>query len=332
MNKTIKFVGWYGQRNIGDEAFRLAHDALFPDCEKSYSIDSLDDPDSIVILGGGDVVLPYYLDQIPESRDFFLLGCGLGYQQEIEELKGKNVRHAVFRNVADVELARDAGLRADFAPDITFAIDPSGYRGLSKLSDRVGAKKRLCILLTDQISPSPWHSENSLLSYFDYFKWELASSIDYLSKFYDVYWLPFSDHENDRDLRILYDVLGRMKKRENSLVLPYPENPGEALSLMSEMDLVVSMKFHGAMFSTNLGVPFVNIGISRKTQIFCEANGYSSLSVKPFCFTRDSFLNAVKAAEDEGVSQKLSEDSQSFRAELMKIKSDILDKWCDTDL
>lgn len=327
MKRKINFVGWYDQRNIGDEAFRLAHDVLFPDSDKIYDQNSNYDSDSLIVLGGGDVVLPYYIDTIPQSRDFYVLGCGLGYQDEIKFLENRDVKHAIFRNAADAEAALALGMKSEFAPDITFVVDPENYKKSCSLPTSSRAVKKLCVLLTDQISPSPLQKESALLSYFDYFKWELASSLDFLSEFYDIYWLPFSDHENDRDLRIIYDVQGRMAEKQSSYVLPYPGSPEAALSIISEMDLVVSMKFHGVMFSTNLGIPFVNIGVSRKTQLFCEANGYSDLSIKPFCFTRDSLLAAVKAAETEGVPLRLLQDSRRFRIHLLKIRDDVLDKW-----
>ena len=68
----IPILGWYNQRNVGDEAFKDVFSAAIRDADPSAKV-SFDIPSSLakspkhdkVILGGGDVIRSYYLQDIP---------------------------------------------------------------------------------------------------------------------------------------------------------------------------------------------------------------------------------------------------------------------------
>src|ERR1700750_486926 len=68
---NIQILGWYNQRNVGDEAFkdvfRAAAHEVDPAVTVSFHTQRLPSPTpEKIILGGGDVIRPYYLHKIPE--------------------------------------------------------------------------------------------------------------------------------------------------------------------------------------------------------------------------------------------------------------------------
>jgi polysaccharide pyruvyl transferase WcaK-like protein len=328
MVMKISMVGWYGRRNIGDEAFKLAHEALLSPHEITYHVDKIDKDADCVILGAGDVIQPFYLDVIPREREFYVLGAGLGYRPEAALLKERRVRQAIVRNAADVELLRAQEVNAAYAPDLTFILDHAAMPRV-ELESAGDGRKKLCVLLSDHISPSHWHADPRRLSYFEYFKWELAQAISFLSEFYEIYWLPLSDDLDAFDTKLHMDVLHRVARRGAHHLLPYPGTPEVAIGTLREMDLVVSMKYHGIIFATLLGVPFVNIGVSRKTQQFCIESKLAEYSVLPFSFEKERFLEYVKNAEKGGTASLLRSIASRNRQELKKLRDRVLGTWSD---
>jgi polysaccharide pyruvyl transferase WcaK-like protein len=88
-----------------------------------------------------------------------------------------------------------------------------------------------------------------------------------------------------------------MSRREHVSFVTQPLSMGQALWLMKQFELVISMKFHGIMFAVNQGTPFINIAETRKTQQFCVENQLTHLSIPRYSLERERFLEVVKAAE-----------------------------------
>ena len=322
----LTMLGWYGKRNIGDEAFKTAHALMFAGHELTHVVEQVPEDSDCIILGGGDVVMPFYLKAIPAGRPFYVLGAGLGYESEVDHLANQPVKEAVLRNRADVRLAVSRGLCATYAPDITFMIDMPKLA--TRKTPRQGRRKRAAVILSDHISPSPWHRDPRRLSYYDYMKWELALSMDALADYYDFHWIPFSADVNANDQRIHLDTFGRVERRRGAhRVHEYPGGPEAAIALLGDMDLVISMKYHGVLFATNLGVPFVNIGLSRKTQVFCEEQGLGDMGVAPFSLEKDRLLQVVKNAERGGVREQLLEVAARNRSELQALTERLHAEW-----
>jgi len=183
---NIPVLGWYHQKNVGDEAFKDVFRAALRDVDPSATI-SFHTPFSAlksplpdkVILGGGDVIRPFYLEKIPPEVKIFPLGVGLGYESEIELLAKANIPFALFRNLKDVELAHTKHVNARYCPDLTFYIKESEkYHQVFN-----NTKKGLGVFLSDEISPTFERRESKDYLYYEYFKWELASILDLLSEF-----------------------------------------------------------------------------------------------------------------------------------------------------
>lgn len=265
-----------------------------------------------------------YLDYLG-SLPFYIFGAGLGYESEIDLLKGKNIKGAVFRNFSDhVSAKKNLGIDSLFASDAVFAIDAPKH-----VPRKVppGELKNLVVILTDAINPSFGQRDASSLAYGEYLKWELAKVIGDLSQWYNVTFVPFSDDTYDSDVRICLDVRSRMVDRGRCTVLKDAVSPIEAMDIIAKADLVMTMKFHGIIFSMLTGTPFVNIGLSRKTEKLCADNHVSELSVPTYALTYERVFKAVKWAEMDGVSEKLLRISSRTRQRLLDTAAVVRKKW-----
>jgi polysaccharide pyruvyl transferase WcaK-like protein len=311
---NIPILGWYNQQNVGDEAFkdvfRAALREVDPSMTVSFHAQRLESPvPPKIILGGGDVIRPHYLQKIPPEVRVVPMGAGLGYESEIELLANVRVPFAVFRNRSDVELAKSRGIAAEYVPDLTYFLDQP-----EPLPLQFKEGKSLAVLLSDEISPTFERKMRiNELQYYEYFKWEFASVLDFLADYYNIYFIAFSILDSINDHKVSLDIYRRMSNRSGVSFISQPLSMAEALWVIKHFDLVISMKFHGIMFAVNQGIPFINIAETRKTQRFCVENHLGDLTIPRYSLERERFLEVVKIAEAAETQQAVQSTSARLR-------------------
>ena len=291
----INVIGWYDRRNLGDEAFKTSFNSLFgADATVAFTTSDIIPHADKIVLGGGDVIKDYYLSKIPKDREFSIIGAGLGYESEIELLEGRKIDKLWLRNKKDVELARRVGLtKAEYMPDLLFA--GPVYQHQEKPPTE-GRKKKMAVILTDAVNFGVEFKSEQF--YAEYMKYELALALDYLSEWYEISFIPFSDYHYAYDSRMHMDVATRMNKASHTEMWSYTGNTDLMINQLRDFDLVVTSKLHGMLFAVAAGTPFVNLGITRKSQVFAEEYGLDyKYSIPPYSFTYDRFMAMVKAAE-----------------------------------
>lgn len=315
MSSTI--LGWYGRANCGDDAFVDAFKILLPGQRLRFHEPTegplhLDQGERL-ILGGGDVIKSYYLDAVDPQQPLWVIGCGLGYESEIHELSKRNVKGAIFRNPSDTQIALAAGLPAIFAPDLCFSIPP-----VATAPRPPGQRKKLGVILSGHPTSGVEQPSIRETSYFEFFQWELASVLDELIQYFDIHWISFSSDPDAWDETPHYSVRRKMNIRKKQTFWPYTANrPLEQLRLIASMDLIITMKFHGAIFSTIQGVPFVSVGQTRKLQEYCQTYNLTDMLIPPYEFSKARALRAIKAAEETEVPERLLAIASRNREELM---------------
>ncbi len=151
-------------------------------------------------------------------------------------------------------------------------------------------------------------------SYFEYLQWELASALDELVQYFDIHWISFSSDPDAWDETAHYGVRRKMTVRKKQTFWPYVRSkPIDQMRLIADMDLIITMKFHGAIFPSIQGVPFVCIGQTRKLQEYCLQSGLSEVLVPPYEFSKPRLLRAIKAAEEPGIPERLINLSETNR-------------------
>lgn len=338
MARGLTFVGWYGRRNAGDEAFRHVHEALFPGVPKRWICDARDagDPaDHVYVLGGGDVFLPFYLDMIPPGAPFFAYGVGLGSAEQYATVLGQKDRlHGLWvRNAEDVEALRMQGVAAEYTPDLALLLgDAVRTRTPHPATSPPGpaARKRLAFCPSGNADQTALQrGDVADLMYNGYLKVALARALDELAAYYDIVMLPLSHDYKDMDLAFIGQVHGLMRRGDRATPVTEELDPLDVAAAIGACRLCVSMKFHGLVFAALSGVPFVNVGLTRKTVMFCASLGQEGLSIPPYTFTQGQLMAAVKVAEAPetstairtAVAEKVEQAraaADSFRARVLK--------------
>lgn len=321
--KSYTVVGYYGKRNCGDDAFTFAIPRLLPPGSSVKFVHGSPPKDgSTLILGGGEVINDYFLDRMPKGRPFHILGAGIPYESMLPLLENHRVNEAVFRTRLDTKLAQEAGHDAYYAPDVTFVLDvPEGEGPV--LPPKKSEKKYLGIMYTDKMNFAA-REDMKNAAYGLYLKQEIAETIYALSEWYIPVFIPMSDFLYDYDVRSLLDILSfvpLMKggKGIDHVVLPYL-GVQRTMKAISELDTLLTMRFHGLMFAVNVGTPVVNIGCTKKMVQFCREEGLERISVEPYTYTTDRCLAAVKAAEDERMRESLLTISGAKKRQLATLK------------
>jgi polysaccharide pyruvyl transferase WcaK-like protein len=313
MARTLGFVGWYGRHNAGDEAFKAVHDLLFPDIPRrwiSRRSEAGDPAETLYVLGGGDVFLDYYLDMIPEGAPFFAYGVGLASPRQYEAVAQQRERLLGIwvRNPGDAEALRALGVEAHYTPDIALLLGEAVAARPPHPALAGRTRKRLVFCPSGNADQTALQ-RGDLADHFymNYFKIALARALDELSEFYDIVMLPLSHDYKDFDAGFVGQVHGLMKRPGRVIPITEELPPLDVARVIADCQLCVSMKFHGLVFAALAGVPFVNIGFTRKTAEFCADLGQPGLAIEPYAFTHDAMRRAVKLAEAPATAEALRE-------------------------
>jgi polysaccharide pyruvyl transferase WcaK-like protein len=280
-----------------------------------------------VILGGGDVVAPFFLDWIPDTVKFAMVGVGLKYEQaSIQALKAKGgaLDFAWYRNQIDVELCRAADMKCEYIPDIVFAMrhyHASVPDHILKMVRPENGKPTALVCLADHFNSRVSINHPSSTAYLEYFKWELARSLDELADYCNIVFYPLSVYANHQDARFHYDVARRMKNRKYVREIREDLHPGVGISLMREVEHVISMKLHGNIYGLLTERACVNIGVGRKqTKLYEEANLHD-VSVEPYGFTRDAFFRCFDASKTPAMRRRVSDLAEKNYNRLVRFRT-----------
>jgi len=307
----VHVVGYYDMQNVGDEAFRPViaeflrrHQVSFFNIDQYRSL-SPTTPDARV-LGGGDVVTPYYLPTISASPAPIKigLGVGLGYESESDLAAQAGFSAWFFRNHKDVELVRfKTNCVVEYTPDLAFAIKPSGEDVLSRYAPK--DKPVVAVFLTDYMMPSRirtgdifWSRSQKLLESFGRFCVLLQK------RGYRVVCVPCSGDSHADDRRVHLSL--RAYVNNDLICVNELLTPQEIVDLLADVDVAVCQRFHSHVFAMSAQTPIMSVGFTRKVKKLVEAAGHGILTK---CFSDNGeyidvdFNLAFDQIESEGGDQ-----------------------------
>ena len=296
------FLGWYNRRNVGDESFKIVHNFLFPEIEKIWIENARGFEfyeGDVVVVGAGDVVKPYYIETLPDDVRFFIYGCGLTDADDFDYTVSlrERLHGAWFRNRADVEELAKRGVSARYTPDVFLQLTGQIF---SFSPPAPSARKRIAFMPSNfAFRDYQRRGDIKGSSYMNYFVHECAAILGELSKYYDIDLIAMSGDNNDDDLAFLNSVFSLSNNRSCMLVHEFNPDPIRTLEVVSSASLCISMKYHGIIFSLAAGIPFVDIGLTRKNAVFCTENGFDKVSVPHRSLHQERFADFVKFAESE---------------------------------
>jgi polysaccharide pyruvyl transferase WcaK-like protein len=328
MIKTLHISGFYGHSNCGDDALQLAIQNIFSSVALTNFTENKIASDITPILGAGDVINPFFLEKVSDCKSIKILGAGIGYESEMDLLKKEGwVEEAFFRNYRDVALALKNGIKARYTPDLAFYLDvpSSGYTIYN------GSKKKILgVLVADNGSASNTQVDHAQIGYNQYLKATLASVLMELAEWYKIVFIPMSHARYAYDIKMIYEILSFMPPYTiTHEIIPPQLSPLEVIHAISQCDMVFSMRFHGIIFSTLTASPFINIGLSRKTALFCDEHDLSQLSLAPYTLTVDRLLKKVKKVEDNfsDIKKRLAEIRDEKKKQLATVTKYLQETW-----
>jgi polysaccharide pyruvyl transferase WcaK-like protein len=270
----INVIGWYGKKNVGDEAFRPAIDKIFENHRVEYITPPMPhtDPD-IVVLGGGAVVSPFYLDSLPPNCKRYALGVDLAYESEADLLAAGKFDGVMIRNSRDV---RDWKYKLDCPcvaiPDLSFMIRPTGAKVLEKFHPSAPSEKRMAVFATDYVNPAIDRPVAEFGAKAYSFAQNLAKELDrFIQDGWTVYLMCCSTGGYGDDRRMALQLAAFMKYRP--VMILDTLSPQEMIDFIAEMNLCVCQRFHAHLFSTIAGTAFVSIEYTRKVRKYLEDLG-----------------------------------------------------------
>lgn len=239
----ISIVGWYGEKNLGDEAFRQVFEEQWSSHELSFG----KKPDlsaDVIVYGGGGVACGSYLDLLPPDRKAYALGVDIAVNgaawSRLQSFQGLTL---YCRSREYSELAG-----CFYMPDLAWGLEPIRVR---QVPGRIG------VILTDEL---PGHL-------FDNVKLALETS----PVVQECVLIP------------LYSGVSSDLKAMRKLDLSIPHEiyqsgtVDQAREQIARCELLITMRFHGAVFAAQSGVPYISLARPGKHSLFAEQEGWREL-------------------------------------------------------
>ena len=298
----------------------LMHEAVF--LVRSYRV--LRSLDVLIISGGGQLCElwrgpwshPYTIFKFSlltklARRQLYILNVGAGpLKHPLSKFFARSaVRLADYRSFRDrdsQELVRSIGVKSKthVYPDLAYALE-IGDR--SNAADRSNAKLHGASKPTVGLNPIGFcdpriwpRKEDSL--YQEYLG-KLTQFSAWLIE--HGYTLRVFSTEMSVDRQAIGDLETRLRSRLSPAALEgqFFWNPSESvtdvLREMSELDFIVTSKFHGIIFSHLLGKPVISLSYHRKMDVAMRAVGQSRFSADIEHFDVDSLIQAFRSLVDE---------------------------------
>ena len=242
----LNVIGWYGIKNIGDNTFREVFLKQFWDHEIVFSQQPILDADAIILGGGGVVNGNYLLGLERYTRPLFAMGVDIAVNgMWWERIKSLPFKKLYVRSKEYTTLASETVTNIEYCPDLAFHL-------YDETRQRVASKRKCGIILSYELTSGIDH---------------LATTLRKLQTEYDELVFITLYTEDNRDLEVVKKVAAEC---QCPCSFVEPDSPLAALQIMSELDLVISMRFHGIIFATMLGIPFLALANKGKCSLFCE--------------------------------------------------------------
>lgn len=297
MDRKVLVFGWYGQQNIGDEAFCDSFHSLFPEYHFTFVSripKSLKGFDAMMVGGGS------FLDQsIPGwervNVPLAFVGVGLSNIHPDNQPALDRARIVVARNKSAYR----------HVPDLVFA-QPAPERQ---------KPDRICVLLNNHFSPSPGAPEWKIPAW-DWFCVEFAQTCDRLIDQYQcpVWFVPMCTAPGIDDRRAAAYVVDRMRRKNQAVHVQQPMSRDQVAEQIASSHLVLSQRFHGLVFSILSGVPFIAISGHSKIENLVEELQYGGI-VNYYGYSMLAFREALVHASN----------TQTFQPYVQKAKQE----WSD---
>jgi polysaccharide pyruvyl transferase WcaK-like protein len=256
----INIVGWYNEKNAGDEAFRTVFEEHLAGHDLSFA-KSIDPASDISILGGGGVMQNGYLRGANPTHPMLALGVDIALNgpryAAIEALQFKAI---YLRSKEYAALAQQQGLPGvQYTPDLVFGIERHHAVEDAQIQEALEKSKRpkIGVILTSEIYPYPNRMQ------------EIQKALAVLQETYDLFFISMYHGALSPDAPVNQQAAQGLDPAK-CFFIDHTHDPLAILAVLSRMNRVISMRFHGVILSVVANVPFVSIANPGKHSLFCE--------------------------------------------------------------
>lgn len=320
MKPKVTVLGWYGQGNLGDEAYKIAFPLLFPGVEFEF-VNDIKSVNSTVVLGGGDVYNAFYIDKLRRlSARKFAMSVNCTDKQLIDQSIA--MFDKVFFRAHNTAFVND---KVRVFPDFTFILEPSILRGKElierqfKETDSDKYERVIVVVMNSFLSVNEGLLARDYLN-FEKVATDLAQIFDETSA--SFLFLPFTNGfpQNDRITNSV--VYSRCKFWKKNSLWYRPISVQEALDICCAANLTISSRLHGDIFSVIGGTPFIDLTHHSKTHAFLDFINRPEWSVNYWKFDGERLANLIGAMVGDKKERFLLEKLASgFRSELKTVQS-----------
>jgi polysaccharide pyruvyl transferase WcaK-like protein len=283
----IRYIGWLGQRNIGDEALFLAYRrALFPGCIVTPYYDlsvgtvlARMKRRKYVALGGGTLINDdSYLRPLEQAQRggyaTFVFGTGVGdlayWSQYPEHHRGNSqrwlaalaqCRYVGVRGPRSLKWLHDNGLtQAEMIGDAALALEPPSIVGKDTTQPRIGINLGSHDPVSGGLDPL--------------FEAVVAFVQRALRRGYAVSYVSMHSIDHALGVRLQDRIRDAGFRLE-----PLTDDVDVALQQLGRCDYVISQRLHGTVLACVLGVPNVSLSYQPKCFDFLESIGRADIAL-----------------------------------------------------
>jgi hypothetical protein len=314
----INIVGWYGEQNVGDESFRAVLSQKLHEHELIFS-QHIDPTADRIIFGGGGVVGFHYLDNLDPTREVYGLGVDIPLNgSQWDRMRSFNFKEIFCRSREYAQIGQDQGAPSRYCPDLAFALKiPDAVRLKNK-----AAKPRIGVILTSDLM-----DKANLQT-------EIIKALRELQGSNELYFIPmFQSAQNPGISDGLFNqiVAGCLEPNDPRVhMIDFNPDPMAVLSLIAQMDIVISMRFHGIIFAAVAHVPFLSIATKGKHSLFCEQerlkNYFLELPDLSYYKITDGIQSIRATPTLPGRLRQIAEGNKTY---LMEVFRHVKDSWID---
>ena len=348
--KNILILGYYFQKNWGDDLFKNIFDNYIFEDKSNYNVvfKSLEPQNidyqekcDVVIIGGGDIINDHFLNEITMNTlqkaftdngiPILFVGIGLTYPSTINYLDAGD--SFWIRNKHDYEIVKNRFSKdfVNYTPDIGFALCKNDSFSRHQ-EDSLGKRPKVGICL-----PYTWIAENEdekgvVQQYNNILRDTVVNDIynvmsNLALRGYDVHMIPFdtSDNSQNSDL-ILHEkikqVLKTDAKRYRGDITFVEEQLGveEMAEYFKKMSFIIGSRFHSIVLAMITNTPFVSFYTTEKIKKLAKEQpqlGNSFIDVK----IHENLGIPVNLPVKKVVNEIMSYDNAKWQSKVAELKN-----------
>ena len=319
----VLVLGWFGHNNIGDESYKLTmpkffagHELQFTDFITTSHLEWCD----VVVLGGGNVIKPYFIDQVVNSKKpAYALSVGA----ESKACEKPIFSHVWGRDAMTLDILKEIGQPSSYLPDLAYLLEPNIDSGREWIRDKFKSEgldlyeKVVVVVLNAYLMKGGQEVVPRDAFHFLDISYRLGQIVDETSA--SFVFLPFGTDPSSDDRAANAWVSSKCKWWKKNYVSHERLSVQKTLDIMSASDFTISSRLHSTIFSHLSSVPFADLTHHSKNNEFLKSIGKNDCSFSYWNLNADLLHEKIK----EGLVKKPHTGPEEYRKLLQKEMNDL---------